>query len=69
MGTVLYTPLFKGLFLYDESICVFSFLPCSIIKIFLQHSFKLRVLPVAASIPVVSDGCVSGACVYLFIHD
>ena len=40
-----------------------------IIKFFLQHRFKLGVLQAAAAAPVVSDGCVSGACVHLFIHD
>jgi len=35
----------------------------------LQHRLKLGDLPVAAAVPVVSDGCVSGACVHLFIHD
>jgi len=39
------------------------------IKFFLQHRFKFEDLPVAAAVPVVKDGCVSGACVHLFIHD
>jgi hypothetical protein len=39
------------------------------IQFFQQHRLKFGNLPVTGAVPVVLDGCVSGACVHLFIHD